>query len=173
MSDRSFECDHAFKCVLLGDPGSGKSAFSLRHLNGEYKHRYIPTMGAIVHQLNFSTSEGLIRFNLWDTAGHAMYGGFRTGHYLMADCAILMFDLTKRESYDHLIDWYNDIITVCPQIPIVIVGNKSDLSQRVIQPSEIESLQIRGFQYYEISTKFNLNIELPLMWLAYLLIKQK
>ncbi|XP_037067887.1 GTP-binding nuclear protein Ran-like [Pollicipes pollicipes] len=91
-----------FKCVLLGDGGTGKTTFVKRHLTGEFEKKYVATLGVEVHPLVFHTNRGAIRFNVWDTAGQEKFGGLRDGYYIQGQCAILMFDVTSRA---HLQEW--------------------------------------------------------------------
>ena len=84
----------------------------------------LATRGAEVHRLTFSTSCGPITFNCWDTAGQEKLGGLRDGYYIEADCAIIMFDVTARQTYQNVPNWHRDLKRVCENIPIVLVGNK-------------------------------------------------
>lgn len=71
-----------FKCVLVGDGGTGKTTFVKRHLTGEFEKKYVATLGVEVHPLVFHTNRGPIRFNVWDTAGQEKFGGLRDGYYI-------------------------------------------------------------------------------------------
>jgi len=71
-----------FKCVLVGDGGTGKTTFVKRHLTGEFEKKYVATLGVEVHPLVFYTTRGVIRFNVWDTAGQEKFGGLRDGYYI-------------------------------------------------------------------------------------------
>lgn len=62
-----------FKCVLVGDGGTGKTTFVKRHMTGEFEKRYVATLGVEVHPLVFHTNRGPIRFNVWDTGMYSMY----------------------------------------------------------------------------------------------------
>jgi GTP-binding nuclear protein Ran len=63
------EIVHEFKVILVGDGGVGKTTFIRRHLSGKFEKRYIATLGVEVHPVDFHTNYGIIRFNMWDTAG--------------------------------------------------------------------------------------------------------
>ena len=68
-----------FKLVLVGDGGVGKTTFVKRHLSGEFEKKYVATLGVEVRALDFVTTYGKIRFNVWDTAGQEKVGGLRDG----------------------------------------------------------------------------------------------
>ena len=44
-----------------------------------------------------------------------------------------MFDLTARETYRNIPNWYKDLIKICPKIPICLVGNKADVKDRKLK----------------------------------------
>jgi GTP-binding nuclear protein Ran len=156
----------AFKCILLGDSECGKSTWVKRLIQGDFTFNYIPTLGVGVHPLTFATSNDPIRFNVWDTVGQERYSGLREGYYINADCAILMFDLTKHSTYEHLDQWYQGLIEVCGKMPIVVVGNKVDLEKQQILSEEITFAREHGLRYYYLSAKSNYHLEKPFLWLA-------
>jgi GTPase SAR1 family protein len=85
-----------FKCVLVGDGGTGKTTFVKRHLTGEFEKKYVATLGVEVHPLVFHTNRGPIRFNVWDTAGQEKFGGLRDGYYIQVNiftCLVLFTPL--------------------------------------------------------------------------------
>lgn len=178
-----------FKCVLVGDGGTGKTTFVKRHMTGEFEKKYVATLGVEVHPLIFHTNRGPIRFNVWDTAGQEKFGGLRDGYYIQGQCAVIMFDVTSRVTYKNVPNWHRDLVRVCENIPIVLCGNKVDIKDRKVKAKSIvfhrkKNLQVRirkrigflvrGFltivfflhQYYDISAKSNYNFEKPFLWLA-------
>jgi len=159
-------CIASFKCILVGDGGSGKTTFVKRHLTGEFEKRYIATVGVDVHPLSFYTNRGKICFNCWDTAGQEKFGGLRDGYYIQGQCAIIMFDVTSRNTYKNVPNWYRDIVRVCDNIPIVLVGNKVDCVERQVKAKMITFHRKKSLQYYDISAKSNYNFEKPFLWLA-------
>eukprot|EP01133_Synstelium_polycarpum_P003657 gene3657-4203_t len=156
----------AVKLVLVGDGGVGKTTFVQRHLTGEFESRYIPTLGVAVHPLVFYTNFGKFIFNIWDTAGQEKFGGLRDGYYIQGQCAIIMFDVTSRMSYKHCPNWHSDLERVCEKIPIVLVGNKVDVKDRKVKPSQINFHRKFNSSYYDVSAKSNYNFEKPFVWLA-------
>jgi GTP-binding nuclear protein Ran len=154
-----------FKLVLVGDGGVGKTTFVKRHLTGEFEKKYMATIGVHVHPLEFHTSKGLIKFNVWDTAGQEKFGGLRDAYYNGGDCGIVMFDTTSRITYKNVPNWHRDLSRVCENIPIVLVGNKVDINDRKVK-TKIMTFKKDTLQYYDISARSNFNFEKPFLWIA-------
>jgi len=155
-----------FKLVLVGDGGTGKTTFVKRHMTGEFEKKYVATLGVEVHPLQFHTSRGPIRFNVWDTAGQEKFGGLRDGYYIQGQCAIIMFDVTARVTYKNVPNWHRDLVRVCENIPIVLCGNKVDIKDRKVKAKSIVFHRKKNLQYYDVSAKSNYNFEKPFLWLA-------
>ena len=100
----------------------------------------------------------LLRFNVWDTAGQEKFGGLRDGYYIQGQCAIMMFDVTSRVTYKNIPNWHRDLVRVCENIPIVLVGNKVDIKDRKVKAKSIvfhrkKNLQVmtRGRRFFRFS----------------------
>lgn len=106
------------------------------------------------------------------TAGQEKFGGLRDGYYIQGQCAIIMFDVTSRETYKNVQNWHRDIVRVCEaddgrSIPIVLCGNKVDaIKDRKVKAKQVSFHRKKNLQYYEISAKSNYNFEKPFLWLA-------
>ena len=135
--------------------GVGKTTFVKRHLTGEFEKKYIATLGVEVHPMPFYTSKGMILFNVWDTAGQEKLGGLRDGYYIGGNCGIVMFDVCSRITYQNVPKWYKDLVRVCENIPIVLVGNKVDVKDRKVKAKQITFHRKKNLQYYDISAKSN------------------
>ena len=138
-----------------------------RHETGEFEKTYVATLGVEVHRLVFHTNRGALRFNVWDTAGQEKFGGLRDGYYIQGECAIIMFDVTSRPTYNNVQNWYRDLVRVCDDvIPIVLCGNKVDSNDRKVKARHITFHRKKNLQYYDISAKNNYNYEKPFLCLA-------
>merc|ERR1739845_97146 len=155
-----------FKLILVGDGGVGKTTFVKRHLTGEFEKKYVATLGVEVHPLSSHTNFGPICSNVWDTAGQEKFGGLRDGYYIQGQCAIIMFDVTSRDTYTNVQNWHRDLVRVCENIPIVLVGNKVDIKERKVRAKQITFHRKKNLQYYDISAKSNYNFERPFLYLA-------
>ena len=144
----------SFKCVIVGDGGVGKTSLVNKFLDCDFSNCYIPTIGTNVHPITFNTTYGLIALNVWDTAGKPEFGGLRDAYYIQSDCAIIMYD--TRSSARNVVNWHKDLTRVCPDIPIVLVGNKKDLS--ICQYENPLKLPL-----VKISVKQNRDVEIPFL----------
>ena len=135
-------CDYIFKVVVIGSPGVGKTSF-LNCNNFEDPHYYdIYNNIGVSFQifkclLNENTS---IKLQLWDIKASSLYIDLYQHFYKGASGCFLCFNLSDRESFDHLPNWIK-ILRLCRgnKIPIVLIGTKSDLEQ-IVTEQEIKAL---------------------------------
>jgi len=160
-----------FKCLLVGCGGVGKK--TLLNSIGKapfaelLETKYVATLGVEVHPLVFYTNRGPIKFNVWDTAGQEKFGGLRDRYYIQGECAIIMFDVTSRVSYQPVPSWHGDVTRVCGNIPIVLCGNKVDIKDRKVKVKHITFHRKKeNTMYKDISAKSNYNVEKPFLWFA-------
>ena len=106
-------------------------------LKGKGFQFILATLGVEVYPLKFNTNKGIIQFNVWDIAGQKKFGELRDGYYICTQCAIVLFDVTSRVTYDNVPNWHKDIIRMCENIPIVICGNKCDIKDRKVKAKSI------------------------------------
>jgi hypothetical protein len=85
---------------------------------------------------------------------------------IQANCAIIMFDVTSRITYKNVPAWHRDLVRVCENIPIVLVGNKVDVKERKVKAKQITFHRKKNLAYYDISAKSNYNFEKPFLYLA-------
>jgi GTP-binding nuclear protein Ran len=129
---KNIPIDKPIKLVLLGDGSTGKSSYYTRiseYNNPEYKFnkKYKATTDFNLKKLNFKTNNGNIKIYLWDTAGQEKYGGdLREAYIKGSDAAIIMYDVSSRETITNIGKWLKDIKNICEDIPIAVIGNKID-----------------------------------------------
>ena len=151
-----------FKLILVGDGGVGKTTFVKRHLTGEFEKKYVATLGVEVHPLRFHTNYGPMVFNVWDTAGQEKFRSITRSYYRGAAGALLVYDITRRETFDHLTSWLEDCRKYSNQnLTIMLVGNKSDLeTKREVSKEEGEAFAAKHELFFlETSAKTALNVE--------------
>ena len=108
------------------------------------KKDYIATIGVDVTTVKIPVKgpndkkKEEVTLSVWDLAGQDQFLNIRKQFYLGANAAILIFDVTNRESFDHLSKWMNEVeASSIHQIPFFLVGNKIDLSNRVVSTNEM------------------------------------
>ena len=69
--------------------------------------------------------------DFWDTAGQEAFSRMHPSYYYRAHCCILVFDVTRKITYQHLADWYKELRDHCENIPCVLVANKIDVDYNV------------------------------------------
>ncbi len=151
------EYDYLFKSIVVGDGGVGKTALTLRFSKGFFTEDYKMTIGVDFHvkTINIDSIEGPIRAKLqiWDTGGQERFSSIRPMYYRGSLGALLIFDLTNISSFEHLPQWIEEVrANVKTEIPLLLVGNKSDLvEQRTISLEEINNFT-RNFNLYYMET---------------------
>ena len=115
------EDDEAQTCkvVLLGESGVGKTCIIARFINNTFEENLISTTGASYagKTMTFDEYGGKsIRFELWDTAGQEKYRSLTKIFYKDAGAAILVYDITRKESYEEIQKyWFNQIKDHAPK----------------------------------------------------------
>ena len=120
------------KAVLLGESGVGKTCIIARFINGSFENNIMSTTGASYagKTMVFEEFEGkCVKFEIWDTAGQEKYRSLTKIFYKDARIAILVYDITRKDSYEELKNyWYAQIKESSPDnIIIGIAANKCDL----------------------------------------------
>ncbi|MFW9940082.1 MAG: GTP-binding protein [Candidatus Thorarchaeota archaeon] len=123
--------EYRFKFVILGNHEVGKTSIIRRFVENKYSEDYRATIGLniLTHTFEFFGNE--IGVTLYDLGAQKYFRRFRKVYYSGAQAAFIVFDLTNRESFDNIMNWYQELkdFTTDEDIPIVIVGNKCDLSK--------------------------------------------
>ena len=118
------------KIVLLGDSGVGKTCIISRFISGQYDNNVASTNGASYasKEIELPTGKKLM-LDIWDTAGQERYKSLTKFFYKDAQMVILVYDITRKESYDNLKNfWLKEIQEYGDKnIVLGIAGNKSDL----------------------------------------------
>ena len=151
------EYDYLFKTIVVGDGGVGKTALTIRFSKDFFTEDYKMTIGVDFHvkTIKIDTSEGEIRCKLqiWDTGGQERFSSIRPMYYRGSLGALVIYDLTNYESFEHLPQWIEEIrANIKNEIPLLLVGNKSDLTeQRAVSMEEINDFT-RKFNLYYMET---------------------
>ncbi|MFX1376835.1 MAG: GTP-binding protein [Promethearchaeota archaeon] len=123
--------EYRFKFVILGDHEVGKTSIIRRFVENTFSESYRATIGLNVLSHNFEFFGNEIGVTLYDLGAQEFFRRFRKVYYSGAQAAFIVFDLTHRNSFNSISNWYQELkdFTSDEEIPIVVVGNKSDLNE--------------------------------------------
>eukprot|EP00913_Durusdinium_trenchii_P014477 g13581.t1 len=124
------ECDYGFKLIIIGDAGAGKSSFMHQFLEGRFRKQSTHTIGVEFGTKIISLGNRQIKLQIWDTAGQERYRAVTRSYYRGAVGALILYDVTSRDSYNNLPTWLQDAREQAwKDISIIAVGNKRDLKE--------------------------------------------
>ena len=128
MSDKQIE---TFKIVLLGESGVGKTSIISQFIDNNFQDDIQSSTGGTFSSKTFTYSGNkILKFEIWDTAGQERYRSLTKMFYKDANAAILVYDITRKTSFEELQTyWTEQIKEYAPaNIILTVVGNKSDLA---------------------------------------------
>jgi Rab-like protein 2 len=116
------------KVVLLGDSAVGKTKLVERFLLKDYNPVNNSTYALTLYEHKENVAGKDILVSIWDTAGQDRFESIHTSFFYGAHAAILVFDATRKETYQHLEEWHSQLISQRGQIPVIVIVNKIDLA---------------------------------------------
>ncbi|MBA0768666.1 hypothetical protein Gotri_017451, partial [Gossypium trilobum] len=156
------ECDYLFKAVLIGDSAVGKSNLLSRFAKDEFRLDSKPTIGVEFAYRNVKIGDRVIKAQIWDTAGQERFRAITSSYYRGALGALLVYDITRRTTFQNVKKWMHELREFGNlEMVIVLVGNKSDLSEsRQVSEEEGKKIaEMEGLFFMETSALRNLNVE--------------
>jgi len=156
---------HLFKLIILGSAAVGKTTLVNQFLKKEQIIDYRPTLGISISSQQYliqGNRDDTIKFLIYDLAGQEYFKRVRHQYYQGANCAFVMYDVTKRETFEEALDfWLNDARKKLGNIPFILIGNKIDLEdQRQIQRDEgIQKAKELQCFFTETSALKNINVQ--------------
>ena len=162
LNDTLLKKTNSHKLVFLGDSAVGKSCIVSRFVRKDFSEFQEPTIGAAFNTAIVDLDEYKVRFEIWDTAGQERYRSLAPMYYRGATVAIIVYDLTCRDSYKGAMTWIAEIKRKGnPECVIALVGNKYDLekNRKISKKEAVDYCDINNVYYLEVSAKTNYNID--------------
>ncbi|KAJ5068497.1 ras-like protein [Anaeramoeba ignava] len=166
---------NTLKIVVVGGGGVGKSALTIQFVHSKFIETYEPTIeDSYRRQVEIDTE--VLLLEILDTAGQEEYAIIRDTHLRSGDGFMLVFSLTSKVSFQEISLLRDQIIKSkdSENLPILIVGNKSDLAkERKVDSKEAQALaKTYNCQYIETSAKTRTNVDEAFFALAKLIRKK-
>eukprot|EP00250_Pteridium_aquilinum_P004436 c14648_g1_i1 orf=385-1050(+) len=162
FGDYNQKIDYVFKVVLIGDSAVGKSQLLNRFARNEFTLDSKATIGVEFQTRTIVVDHKTVKAQIWDTAGQERYRAVTSAYYRGAVGAMLVYDITKRQTFDHIARWLEELRTHADNnIVIMLVGNKTDLGTlRAVSTEDAkEFAEKEGLFFLETSALEATNVE--------------
>ena len=157
MNSSSME---TYKIILVGDSSVGKTNLLTQYVDEKFSEKNISTVGIEFKNKIIELKNGRkIRLQIWDTSGQEKFMSLTKNYFRGCNLALFVFDVTNKTSFDDISMWLNSFKDVNGEkSKRVLIGNKIDLENRVVDKEEAENFaKENDLQYFEISVKENID----------------
>ena len=156
--------DYSFKILFLGSISVGKTSIICRYVNDMLKNDQKSTIGIDYKTKIVEYKSQKIKLKIFDTSGQERFRTLTKNYYQGSDGIIMVFDIKKRETFEEITYWMEEINKNCDKnkIGLLLVGNKNDgdINERKISTEEARNISnIYDFNYIETSALINSNIK--------------
>jgi len=153
---------YLFKYIIIGDTGVGKSCLLLQFIDKRFRQKHEVTIGVEFGARMINVDGKNVKLQIWDTAGQESFRSITRSYYRAAAGALLVYDITRRETFQHLTRWLEEARqNGNPQMSFILVGNKCDMEvDRAVSYEEGERFAKQNdLVFVETSAKTAYNVE--------------
>ena len=153
---------YLLKYIIIGDPSVGKSNLLMKFANNKFTEEYEATIGVEFGVKNITLDNQIYRIQIWDTAGQENFRSITRAYYKNCVCAMVVYDITNKKSFDNVQNWIKDVITNSPKtVLIILIWNKIDLiDKRQVSFDDGQEFAInQGIIFMETSAKTGDGVE--------------
>ncbi|KAA0187312.1 Ras protein Rab 4A [Fasciolopsis buskii] len=154
---------YLFKFLIIGSAATGKTCLLRRYVERIFVPNMQHTIGAEFGSKIVTLDGTAVKIQIWDTAGQERFRSMARSYYHDAVGALLVYDITNRESFNALSNWLNDARQLAsPEIVVILVGNKKDLQDTDGQVTNWEAnafAQENDLQFIETSALTGDNVD--------------
>jgi small GTP-binding protein len=147
----------------------------MRYAYDKFDPKYKATIGVSYAVKKLVSGDNKITLSILDTGGQEMFDYIRPFYYKGASGAIIVYDVTSKKSFNNLDRWFNNLYSQCNEVPIILVGNKTDLvDERVVSTEEGADFALqKSVIFYETSAKTGQNVFDVMEELAKVILRDK
>jgi small GTP-binding protein len=157
------------KLIVIGDSSVGKTQMMLRFTDDSFSTSTTATIGVDFKGKNIQIEGVPYRIQIWDTAGQERFRNITEAYYRKANGIAIVFDSSHRDSFVSIPTWFESVAIRCSgtdSVPIVLIGNKSDLEPQITYDEGLETATKYGAPFFQTSAKTGSGIEDAFMDLA-------
>jgi len=162
----SDDYEFLLKFIVIGDSGVGKSCLLLQFTDERFQEAHDLTLGVEFGWRRVDIVAGgqkrATKIQVWDTAGQESFRSITRAYYRAAAVCLLVYDVTQRDTFDHILQWLDDVsrYSNSEHLTIMLVGNKSDLdARRAVSTAEARDLAAaHNLMFLETSARTGENV---------------
>lgn len=163
-----------FKYTLIGDSGVGKTSLVNRFVDGVFPIDFRPTIGLNIMTHKYQLMQNLVQLNIYDIGSQKVFARVRKTYYIGTKAALFVFDLSDRETFNHLPEWKRELDKYSEsEYEGIIIGNKSDLPRQVSDTEARDLANEFNMEYVETSALTNSNVEEAFVLLMFKLLTKE
>ena len=150
------------KVILIGDSSVGKTNIMSKYLKNQFNENSKATVGVEFGSKLFKLNGHNIKAQIWDTAGQEKYKAITGAYYKGSKGAFVVYDITRKETFESVDKWINDLKSSGdPKLIIIIIGNKCDLEEKreILKEQGEEKAKSFGCAFLETSALSGDNID--------------
>ena len=141
--------EDSLSIILIGDPSVGKTSLMKRYkkttncrfIDNTFSENLLNTLGVELFQKVVNINGIFYQIKIWDTCSQKRLRALTANYYRNADGIMLLFDLTQISTFNNLQNWIESVQEkVQDQLPLVIVGNKTDFIEHQVTTDMIKNL---------------------------------
>lgn len=150
---------YIIKLCLLGDGAVGKTSLVRRFVFDVFDDKYLMSFGTKVVKKEIKVGDTELDMMIWDILGQRTQDALHAAYYRGATGALAVCDFTRPDTMKNLTSWLGNFRSVVGNMPVIILGNKSDLEKRFTLSQLEEYGKSVGCDVVETSAKSGLNVE--------------
>jgi len=153
--------DFLFKYIVVGASGTGKSSLLLQFTDKKFHADHDFTSGVEFGARLVQIDGKQVKLQIWDTAGQESFKSITRSYYRGAHGALLVYDITRRDSFNSLKGWLAEVRENSKEMVIMLIGNKSDLEnlRSTLLAEGQKFADDNGLLFMETSAKTNTNVD--------------
>ena len=149
------------KIITLGDSHVGKTSLIIKYIENKFSTTFVTTMGFDIKNKQITLKDGTeAKLMIFDTAGQERFKSLAENYIRKANGILLVYDISEKQSFQNIENWMDSIRENSNELPIILIGNKSDLNDE--RQVSIEEGQQKadefGCPFYETSCKTGDNV---------------